>query len=178
MPSNKNIQALADLKDKLASAKSVVFADYHGLSVSQMQDLRAKVKETAGQLLVTKNTLLKLALKDKHGNKLNDALKGPTALLIATEDEIGPLKALVGFAQEFDLPKVKAGVLEDRILSPEEIAELAKLPGRMELQAKLVATLNAPRTGLVTVLSGNFRQLIFALKAIQESKSEGGEKNE
>ena len=170
MPSDKNIQALAILKDKLANAKSVIFADYHGLSVSDQQELREKIKETAGELTISKNTLLHLALKEKIGNKLDDVLTGPTAVIIATQDEIGPIKAVVEFAQIHALPKVKAGILEDRILSIEEIENLAKLPGRIELQVKLVSTLNAPITGFTNVLGGNLRKLIYALNAIKNGK--------
>ena len=170
MPSQKNIDQLKILKEKLDGAKTVVFADYHGLSVNKQQELRAKIQETAGEFTVVKNTLLKLALKDKHASKLDDTFKGATALLIAREDEIGPLKALVEFAKENELPKVKAGILDDRIISPEEIDELAKLPGRIELQGKLIATLQSPISGFVNVLRGNLTGLVQALKQIKENQ--------
>lgn len=178
MPSKKNIQALADLKDKLSGAKAIVFADYLGLSVSQMNDLRQKIKETAGELTVTKNTLLKLIYKKTLGDRLDDVLQGPTAVLIAREDEVGPLKALVEYAKDNELPKVKAGVLDDRVLSSEEINDLAKLPSRLELQAKLIGTLQGPIASLTRVLSGNTRKLIYVLKAISDQKSKGGEQND
>lgn len=174
MPSQKNIDQVAILKTQFATAKSVVLADYRGLSVSEMQTLRAKVKEASGQLTVIKNSLISLALKDKLKDlpaDLEAALEGPTALLIAAEDEIGPLKALYQFALEHELPTIKAGLFEDKILSKDELEALAKLPGRQELYAKLVGTLNAPRARFVFALKGNLVKLVLTLKALSEHKN-------
>lgn len=176
MPSAKNVQAVEELKAKLENAKAIFFADYQGLTVSQIGDLRDKIRATNGEFSVAKNTLLKIALKENGlPRNLEEVLRGPTAVLIATEDEISPLKALVDFAKDAELPKLKAGIYEDRILSAEELQELAKLPSKPELHAKLVGILQGPMYGLVNVLSGNTRKLVYVLNAIKESKSKGGD---
>ena len=172
MPSSKNIQAVEELKTKLDGAKAVILADYLGLTVAQMGDLRDKIRAAAGELSVAKNTLIKLALQKPE---LDSVLQGPTAILIAKEDEISPLKALVEFAKNAELPKLKAGILDDRILSTDELNQLAKLPGKLELQAKVVGVLKGPLYGLVNVLSGNTRKLVYVLNAIKDQKSKGGD---
>ena len=166
MPSQKNLQAVEALKNQFAGAKAIFFADYQGLTVSQMGDLRDKIRAATGEFSVAKNTLLKLALP----YDLEEVLRGPTAILIAKADEISPLKAVVEFAKETELPKIKAGIFEDRILTQKEVNELAKLPSKLELQAKLVGILKGPLYGLANVLSGNTRKLVYVLEAIRKSK--------
>jgi large subunit ribosomal protein L10 len=171
MPSAKNLDQLQQLKNKLKDAKAIVLADYHGLPVNKQQELRQKVQAVSGEFTIAKNTLLKLAFKEQLQSlpsSLEQVLQGPTALLIAQEDEIGPIKALVQFSQENDLPQIKIGLLEDRLLTIDEVTDLAKLPGRLELQAKLINTLNAPISGFANVLSGNLRQLVLVINAIKD----------
>lgn len=174
MPSQKNINQLNSLKTKLSTAKSVVLSDYSGLSVANQGELRQKVKDSGGEFGVAKNNLLRLAIKD-HLNDLPEqidtVLNGPTAILFSGDDPISPLKALVEFAKEKELPKLKAGLMDGKILSLEDIKQLALLPGRNQLLAKLIGQLQAPTFGLVNVLIGNVRNLVYALKAIQEQKS-------
>jgi large subunit ribosomal protein L10 len=174
MPSQKNTNQLEVLKDKLTKSKSIVFANYSGLSVSDQTKLRAAVNQTGGEFTVAKNTLLKLALKDKLNDlprNVEDVLWGPTAILFSYEDAIASLKALVQFSDEHELPEIKIGLLEDRILSVKEIKQLASLPTKDQLILKLINQLNAPRLGLITVLQGNIRKLVYVLQAIKDQKN-------
>jgi large subunit ribosomal protein L10 len=161
MPSQKNIQALADLKDKVAKSKTIVFTDYRGLTVKQFTELRQKVKEAGGDLKVIKNTLLNLGLKDLP------PLTGPTATLFSFEDEVAPLKTLYEFAKKNEIPVIKLGFFGEKLLSKEEVIELAKLPGQDVLRAKLVNILNAPIAGFVYALKGNLTKLVVALDQIK-----------
>lgn len=185
MPSQKNIDQLKDLTEKLSRSKTVILADYTGLSVSQQDELRQKIRDAGGQFVVAKNRLFRLALQESSKglprlergealrSGLEEALRGPTAFLLAFEDEIGSIKALVQFAEKNNLPNLKIGIVlqpENRILTIEEIENLAKLPTRDEIIARLVGTLNAPRFRLVYVLSGNMQKLILTIKAIKEKK--------
>lgn len=176
MPSQKNINQLNDLKEKIEKSKAVVLADYSGLSVKEQSQLRRKIAEAKGQFSVFKNTLFKIAfkeLKKEVPRQLDEALQGPTAFLFAYDDEIGPIKALVEFAQEKEMPKTKIGILlepSDRVLTLEEIEELAKLPSQDQLLAKLVGMLNSPTARLVNALSGNIKKLAFVLSAIQKQR--------
>lgn len=175
MPSQKNINTLIEIKDKLNKSKSVVFADYMGLNVKQISDLRKKVKESGAEFKVLKNTLLRLGLKElgwkiEEGVVLKE-LSGPTAVLFGYEDEIAPLKALYDFSQENELPKIKFGFLTKDFLTGEKIISLAKLPSKEVLLAKLVSNLSSPIYGLVYTLKGNLTKLVLVLNQIRKSKS-------
>lgn len=166
MVSPKKIQTVQVLTEKLKRAKSLVLVDYSGLSAPQQHRLREKIKEAGGEFNVTKNTLLGLAIKNITGlprvRQLAD-LRGPTATLFAYEDEIAPIKALIEFSKEFALPKIKIGLFEGKTMEREKIEELAEIPGKNELLAKLILTLNSPLRGLAQVLSADTRKLIFVL---------------
>jgi large subunit ribosomal protein L10 len=174
MPSQKNLDQITILKDKFAKAKSIVLADYAGLPVNLQQSLRAKVIEAGGELVVAKNTLLKITAKelDYPIDALTNSFTGPTITLFAYEDEIAPIKALAEFAKENELPTIKAGYLNKEPLTKEQVDSLAKLPTKIELIAKTVGTIKAPLTGFVNVLSGNLKNLIYVLTAISKK---GGE---
>jgi large subunit ribosomal protein L10 len=176
MPSQKNIDQVAILKGQLDNAKAVILMDYSGLTVSEQTKLRRNIKESGGNFLVSKNRLFSLALKEKYPDvmdELTPSLSGTTAFLFAVEDEIAPLKALINFTKDKDLPKLKIGLMlkpSDRILSLEEITELSKLPTKNDLIAKLIGTLNAPSYRIVNALSGNLRKLVYVLEAINKTK--------
>ena len=176
MPSQKNIDQVKDLKQKLAKAKAVVLADFSGLDVNQINQLRQKIKQAGGEFKISKNTLFKISLADspfkKQKSQLTEALNGPNAFLFAYEDEISPLKALYQFSQENDLPEIKVGLLLTKFLPQEEVISLAKLPSLPVLQAKLVGTLNSPLYGLVYSLKANLQQLTGLLNQIKNKKEQ------
>lgn len=160
MPSAKNIATVSRLQEQLQQAKSVVLADYRGLTVADMQALRAQIRAVGGTLTVAKNTLLKLALKSDQG------LTGPTALILGQKDPLAPIKALVDFAKNhaLNLPIPKAGIMDDRVLTIEDIQTIAALPSRDQLIAQLLGQLQAPLYGLANVLQGNLRSLVYVLR--------------
>ncbi|MFC1653897.1 50S ribosomal protein L10 [Patescibacteria group bacterium] len=174
MPSQKNVEQLEKLIEKFEAAKSVVWANYAGLSVADQTNLRAVVSEAGGEFTVAKNNLIRLALQKRLGKDPSEevikSLEGPTAIMFSNDDAVAPLKALVTFAEEHDLPEVKLGYMDDKILSVQEVKDLSKLPSKDQLIAQLVGQLKAPISGFYTVTSGNLRGLVQALKAIKDSK--------
>ena len=162
MPSEKNIATVNLLKTKLKDAKSIVFADASGLSVNLQRELRQKVKLAGGELIVVKNTLLQLALG------AGELLPGPTITLLAYEDEIAPIKALAELARTHELPKIKAGFLAKEPLTKDQVETLANLPTKIELIAKVIGSLQSPLSGLVNVLGGNIRKLVYVLREVSE----------
>jgi len=183
MPNQKNIEALNTVKEKLSKAKSVIFAEYHGLTSNQVNQLRSKIKQSGAEMSVSKNTLLKVALDERlspeAGEQLKEQLKGPIATVFSYEDAISPIKILAQFAQnlitqgrEVGLPKIKAGIIDGQFTTAEKIGILANLPSREELIARLVGTMKSPLTGLVNVLNGNQRKLVYALSAVAKKKSQ------
>lgn len=168
MPAQAKIEKVKELSDRLDRAKAVVLTDYRGLTVSQLDELRKKVEAAGAEFEVTKNTLLSRSLGEKQVP--DEALEGPTATLFAYEDEVAPLKALQDFIKTYNLPNVKVGFLGKDLLNASQVSELAKLPSREVLLGKLVGSLKGSQYGLVSVLSGNIRKLVYALDAVSKSK--------
>jgi large subunit ribosomal protein L10 len=172
MPSQRNLNELKFLKEKLDQAKSVILADYKGLKVAQLNSLRNTLKTTGAESKVSKNTLLKLAFRAKEFKfpEENKIFSGPTLIIFSLKDEVSPLKTVVEFSQNTGLPKFKAGFLGATFLTAERLKELAKLPDRPMLLGQLAGTLNAPLAGLTSVLKGNLNKLILSLKALENIK--------
>lgn len=170
MPSQKNQATLKLLQEKLKQTKSIVLADYRGLSVNLQRQLRNQVKAVNGEFIVVKNSILQLALKAEKidlPRDFTEILRGPTITLFAYEDAIAPIKALAEFAKIHELPIVKTGFLSREALSAGQVHQLAALPTKIELLAQIIATLQSPLNGFVNVLSGNIKKLVTILKAVK-----------
>lgn len=170
MPTKQKVATVTHLTQQMQNAKAVVFTDYRGLTVSQLQTLRRELAKHDAILEVTKNSLMDLAAKGADKEVEASVLQGPTATLFAFGDEVAPIKALVDFAKEQELPTVKAGFLGTTVLNQQQVKALAALPSRDMLIAQTVGTIKAPLTGLVNVLAGNQRGLVYALAAIRDQK--------
>jgi len=159
---------VAQYKEMLGSSQAVVVTQYHGLTMGQLNDLRARLRTTGARFQITKNTLFRLALAEQKRPALDDLLVGPTAVAYLSGDVAAGIKALLAFAEETKAIEVKGGLFGDRVLSAEDVVTLSKLPSREELLAQVVSRLQAPLYGLVNVLSGPMRGLVYALKARQD----------
>jgi len=167
----KKIEITKDLSDKLSRQKTVVFFDYTGLKVSQFQELRGQLREQDIDCQAVKKSLIDLSLekaKLKDG-KIKD-LPGQLALVLGYEDEVLPAKILYDFSKKNEDLKILTGFVNGQYLEAEAILNLAKLPSKQELLAKLVGSVGSPISGLVNALEGNLRKLFFVLKNI-ESKA-------
>ncbi len=158
------------IQEKLSRAKSVVFTDYKGLTMKQLSDLRNKLREVNSEFTITKNTLLSRALPSSNFHLPSSSLEGPTATLFAYDDEISPIKILVKALKDAALGKVKSGFLGKDSLDEPTIIQLSTLPTKIELRAKTVGVLIAPLQGIVSVLQGNLRNLVYALNQIKLQK--------
>lgn len=176
-------ETVKSLADKLGRAKVVVFADYKGLTMKQLSDLRDKLRDQQAEFSITKNTLLKLALQStvyslqsaaEDGRlKTEDILNGPTATLFAYEEEITPIKALVKTIKESAIGTIKGGFWGELILTSAKVMELSTLPSKEELKGQIVRVLVAPLVGMVNVLKANLSGLALVLNQIRIRK--GGE---
>lgn len=171
MNKDSKAQVIAELAAKLASAKATYVADYRGLNVEQVNDLRGKLRNAGAEYQVVKNTLLHLAAKDTPQACLDPFLAGPTALAIAAGDPVAPAKVLSDFAKANAKFELKGGALEGRVLSVAEIVALADLPSREVLLAKMLGSMSAPATNFVGVLAAVPRSLVQVLAAIQDQKA-------
>jgi large subunit ribosomal protein L10 len=161
------------MTNKLGKSKSVVFADYQGLTMAQLQELRKALKEAGAEFSITKNNLLKIALKNNQLTVSDDVLTGPIATLFSYEDEISPIKTLVKAIKDNQIGKIKAGILDGEVMDEYKVNKLAQLPSKDELRGKVVGVLVAPLHGLLNVTQGNLRNLVYALEQIRLQK--GGE---
>lgn len=161
---------VAEIQEKLQKSQSVMFLDYRGLTVSEVTELRNKMRAAGVEYKVIKNTMMRRAAKEAGVEGLDEILEGPTAVAFGYEDPVAPAKILVDFIENAKKTQLKGGVLAGRAMSQAEIKDLASLPSKEQLLAKLMGSLNAPVTGLVMALSGISRKLVYALNAIKEKK--------
>lgn len=161
---------VAEFSGKLAEAKAAFLADYRGLTVEQANDLRRKLRAAGVEYRVVKNTLLRRAAKDTPAACLDEYLVGPTAIALAADDPVAPAKALVEFAKDSKVFELKAGMLDGKLLTLDDIRALSDLPSREQLLAKMLGSLNAPATNLVGVFAAVPRSFVQVLAAIKDQK--------
>ena len=175
MPSQKILEAkkqkVEEFSEKLGMAKSIVLSDYRGLTVEEDTNLRRELREAGVEYKVVKNSLTSRAAKNCDMEYLNDFLTGPVSIALSYDDVIKPAKVLWEFSDKNKKLEIKAGVINGKLISIEEVKALAKLPSREVLIATLLGTLNSPITGFVNVLNGNLRGLVVALNAIAEKRA-------
>lgn len=169
MPNQSNQTQVAMLQEKLKEAKSVAIFDYSGTSVKDQVKLRSDIKEAGGEVFVTKNTLIDIAMGK---GKVSDSLHGMNAVAISMRDEVSAIKALFNFHQDTDKLTIKQGMMGEKVLSVEEVEQLSKLPGKDELIGMLMARVKGPAYGLVNVLQAAQRDLVYVLKAVADKQQE------
>lgn len=161
-----------NLKAELKDAKSVVLVNYAGLAVKPQQELKKRLSDVGGKMLVVKNTLLSRAAESAGFNIKNlesDILTGQTAIVIATEDPVAPIQVLGKFSKEFvsaagdAVPKFKVGVVEGSFQDSAALGKLAVLPGRDTLLGQFLGTLMGSQYGLVGTLNANLQKLVYIL---------------
>ncbi len=165
----RKIDAVTELTDKIKKAKSIVLADYRGLKHKQLEELRRALKKTDADFSVTKNRLIARALGDK-AKSIETQLTQSTAALFAYADEVAPLTVLLKFFKTAGAGIAKGGLLGDTVLTEADVTTLAALPARPVLLAKLVRQFNAPIQGLHYALNWNLNKLVWALNSIKEKK--------
>lgn len=167
MPNQKNQNQVAALQDKIEEAKSLAIIDYSGTTANDQVKLRQAIADAGGEVLVTKNTLIDIAIGK---GKLSDSLEGMNAVVFSNEDAVSAIKALFTFHKDEEKLVIKEGFMDDKVLSATEVEALSKLPSKNELISMLIRTLQSPATGMVNVLKANQRDLVYALKAIAGKK--------
>jgi len=163
-------EIIKNLVDRLSKHKSIVFFDYTGLSVDKFQELRKELREERISCHVVKKTLIDLSL-ERAELKIPEKIKkvpGQIALVLGYEDEVLPAKILYNFSKKNDEVKIITGIISGNYLENEAIINLAQLPSKQELLAKLVSSISSPIYGLVNVLQGNLRKLVFVLSNIKK----------
>lgn len=170
---NRNI--VQDLKERLQSAKAIVLVDYKGINIEEVNQLRSRFRSEQVDYLVQKNTLVRIALNDLGITGLDDYLVGPTALAICKSDEIAPARVMVKFLKDVmtdkEFPRFKAGFVAGSLLNAKQMKDLAGLPSREELLAKVMGSAQAPLSRFVGVTQGIIRKFVYAVDAVAKVKS-------
>src|SRR5579863_813027 len=174
MPTARKEEAVQELRERLAQSQNLFFTDFAGLTVEEITNLRGKLRKDGNTYSVVKNTLFKIAAGDELASKVEQFLAGPTGIVFAGNDPVGPAKAIKEFADDSKKLGIKAAFIDGQLVDAKQVNALASLPPRIELLAKLVGSLASPMRGLVTVLSGNQSGLVRVLNAIREQKEAAG----
>ncbi|MFD1954021.1 50S ribosomal protein L10 [Paenibacillus thailandensis] len=152
-------QAVEEISSKLRESTTTVVADYRGLNVAQVTELRKQLREAGVEFQVLKNTLVRRATEAAELSELNGVLTGPTAIAFSKEDAVAPAKILNDFAKKNEALKLKGGVVEGRVVGIDQIKALAELPSREGLLSMLLSVLQAP-----------MRNFALAVKAVAEKQ--------
>lgn len=155
----KKAQLVTEVAEQFKNASSVVVVDYLGITVEQATNLRAELRNAGVQFAVVKNSILSRAAKEAGLEGMDDIFKGPSAVAFSNEDVVAPAKILADFAKKVEALEIKAGVVEGKVSSKEEIEALAKLPSREGLLSMLLSVLQAP-----------VRNTALAIKAVADQK--------
>lgn len=169
---SEKAETVAFVHEKFKTAKMAIVTEYRGLSVAQMTRLRRAIRDASGEYQVIKNTLVRRALKDTTYGSLDRLLDGPNGWVFAYEDPVTLSKALVKFVDDNEKLTIKGGVFEGEFMDPAKVKVLAQMPSKPELQAKLLALIQAPATQLVRLIQEPGARVVRLLEMLRQGKSE------
>lgn len=158
------------LKEGIANKASAFLMCYSGVKSADMSELRRELKQWGAKVYVTRNTLAKKTLKEVGLEKLENFVEGPTAFIYSDGDAVLIAKALAKFAQTHENVKLRGGFLKESILDDKLLKELASLPTKEVLYAKLLGVLNSPLSNLVFILNNSVSKLLYILKEVGNKK--------
>ncbi len=161
---------IEEIARELEEAELIIVADYRGLNVAGVTDLRRRLKAEQCNYRVVKNTLTRLACRKIGLERLEAYLEGPTAIAYTAADPVGAARVFLEFSREHEALSVKGGLLSGQSLEPAQIKALGEIPPREILLAQVCGGFQAPMAGLVNVLQGNIRALVYALDAVRRLK--------
>jgi len=165
MPTARKEELVVELRELIERSTAVIVTDYRGLSVSAITDLRSQLRGANSEYHIAQNTLASRAAQSAGVEGLDPAFSGPTALAFAFGDPAAPAKVLNEFARTSRILTIRAGLLNNKLISAEDVSTLATLEPREVLLAKVLGGFNAPIASFVGVLSASISSIAYVLQA-------------
>lgn len=166
MPTERKIATVADLTDKMARMQLTVVADYRGLTVAEMAELRSKLRDDGADFVVAKNTLIRLAARATGNEAIEPLLAGPTALALVYDDVAKVAKTLDTYISSSPKVSIRGGLLGKTLISADGLEQVTKLPSREQVLGQIVGGIQSPLTGLVGVLNAPLNNIVGILNAV------------
>ncbi|MGE3062986.1 MAG: 50S ribosomal protein L10 [bacterium] len=167
----KKQETVHEIAQRLTRAKGVYLADFKGMSVLQINDLRRTFDKAGIEYKVVKNTLLYFAFKEIYPNdSVNVALKGNTGVAFSYGDSVSPAKIIKDFVKKYKLPTPKMAMVEGKMFDGKAIDRLADVPSREELLSTLVGSLQSPISSFVFALNGIISEFVYTVEAVRQKK--------
>lgn len=161
---------VAEVQEQLKAAQCTILVDYCGLTVAQDTKLRKTMREAGIKYHVVKNTFIRIAAEEAGIEGLEVYLEKNTAIASSFEDPVVVAKVLSDFVKENKVMKIKAGVLDGKVITSDEIKDLANLPSREVLLSKMLGSMMSPVSGLANVLQGTIRNFVYVVEAVRKEK--------
>jgi len=166
MPSQRKVEIVSELTEKMKRTQLAVVADYRGFTVAELTELRKKLRDNGAELIVAKNTLLRLAARNTGRENLEQYLEGPTAIAFAYDDVSKVAKVLLDASKSTPKPLViRGGLLGTSLVAADGLDQVTKLPSREQALAQVVGTVVAPLTGVVGVINAAISNVVYVLQA-------------
>ncbi len=174
MPTPAKEATISELTEQLQRTQGTIVTDYRGLTVEQITTLRKRLRPLGARYQVVKNTLFRIALQNNNLPDLGTMLEGPSAMIFSEGDPVEATKALLAYVRELrkDLPSIKGGLLGPRVMSQQDVAELATLPPREQIYANLLGTMQTPVANVVSLLGAVLQNLVGTIEAYQQQQAE------
>jgi large subunit ribosomal protein L10 len=175
-PRADKVETVAEMLEALDRSSAAILTDYRGLTVAEITTLRVRLRATGGEYHVVKNTLFRRAMGERLTPELQRLLTGPTAIALATGDTVATAKALLDYLRELRRPDIaiKGGYVEGRVLTPDQVTSISKLPPRDVIRAQAVGTLQAPLNNFAGTLNGILSEFARTLQALSEKRQAAG----
>jgi large subunit ribosomal protein L10 len=171
---NTKVESINNLKDSFSKASDFIFADYRGLNVEQITNLRKNLRGKDAEFKVVKNNFARIAFEQLSAPDVSNYLTGPTAVTIAPTDSNEVAKLLFEFVREAPVLNIKGGLIGKTVYDAKQIEAFSKLPGRLELISMLMSVMNGPVRNLAAALNDVNARLVRTVKAIADKKAESG----
>ena len=170
MTREEKAKKIAELEEVFRNARGVYVADYKGMTVEVISEMRNRCRKENVRVEVAKNTLLRRAAQSTGNEAIIPELVGPTALVTSAVDEVAPARVLVNFAKEFKFPEIRAGLIDGKALNAEEVEQISSLPSKDELIGLFARLMQTPLTNFASAITSPLRDLASVLGELAKQK--------